>query len=218
LVIDRRRDADEAGFALVDLLVAVAIAGLAGSILVGLVAFVAHQGAETARRAREHEDLLAVERIMRIILADAPPFLPGAAPLSGIVGHEREVRVTSTGPPILGLPGATVFHLRGEPRGSASAVVLSFRDGEGRERRQVIAETTSDLAFAYLPGRAEPASAVWRSVWRAEDGPLAALRMSLGFGPVSTTRVVIIPIQADLPATCLRDPRQRGCTMGEPGG
>lgn len=206
---------EEAGFALVDLLVAVAVAGLAGSILVGLVAFLERQGGEMARRTREHEGLLALERVLRMLVAESPPFLPAAAPRSAIFGDEREVSVVSTGPPMLGLPKVTAFtmHLDGQ---DPPAVILAWRDEDGREQRETVVEAAPEVAFAYLPHAAGSTQAVWRSVWRAEDGPVSALRFSLRSSDRSP-RWVVIPIQADLPATCLRDPRQRGCAPGSGG-
>ncbi|MGO4571640.1 type II secretion system protein [Microvirga sp. 2TAF3] len=209
----RQHTADKAGFALVELLVAIAVAGLAGSILVGLLAFLERNSAETERRIREHESVLAVERILRILVAGAPAFVPGAPIRSGGFGNEREFTVLSVGPPILGLPRSAVFTLRREGQSAVSDIVLTWTDEGGEGRQEIVAQNISDSTFAYLPLQTNSPDATWRSRWRAEDGPLRALRLSLRFAPASIARVIVIPMQADFPATCLRNPRQIGCTL-----
>ncbi|KAB0264674.1 hypothetical protein [Microvirga brassicacearum] len=213
------RKINEAGFAVVDLLVAIAVAGLAGSILVGLVTFVERSRAETTRRDREHEGAAIVERVLRTLLDSAPPFVPGVPLRSAVAGDEQELTVTSSGLPIISLPQAAAFRLRREAERSRSDVVLTWVDDKGREQRTLLAEGVSELTLAYLPLERDPSKgptsrkATWRSQWRAGDGPLTALRLALRFGAASTPRVFVIPIEADLPAACLRNPRQTGCLL-----
>ncbi len=210
----RQRIAGQTGFALVELLVAVAVAGLAGSVLVGLVAFLDRNNAETTRRMREYEETLAVERVLRILLEGALPFVPGTSLRSGIVGDDQKLTVISMGPPILGLAQARPFTLRREARGSVSDLILVWVDEVGREQRELIAQDVVDFTFAYLPSTRASSAPLWKSWWRAEDGSLTAIRLALRFARAATSREVVIPIQADLPATCLRNPRQVGC-IGE---
>lgn len=211
--------AGQAGFALVDLLVAVAVAGLAGSMLVGLVTFVDRNHAETERRDREHEGAVVVERVLRLLLDGAPPFLPGAPLRSAVAGDEQELIVTSNGLSIMSLPQAAAFRLRREAGGSGSDVVLTWIDDNGEGQRALLAQGVSELRLAYLPLDLDPSKATtskqatWRSQWRAKDGPLSALRLALRSGQAPTPRVFVIPIEADLPATCLRNPRQAGCAL-----
>ncbi len=218
-MIAPRRTADEAGFALVDLLVSIAVAGLAGSILVGLVVFVEHDHAKSIRWEREREGAVVVERVLRLVIDNAPPFIPGAPLVSAIAGDEHEVTVISNGPPILNLPQAAAFRLRREAGVSGPDVVLTWFGDEEQEQRTLLAQAVSELALAYLPRGIDPLKGTvsrqmtWRSRWRPEDGPLAALRLELRFGPDSTPRVFVIPIESDLPAACLRHPRQAGCAL-----
>ena len=216
----RHQTNDEAGFALIDLLVAIAVTGLAGSVLVGLVAFVEHIRAETWRRDSEREGALVLERMVRLLIDNAPPFVVGTSSSSAIVGDKHAVALTSNGLPVISLPQAATFRLH---RGAGTAdkdVVLSWVDDAGQRQRAVLAHGVSELTFAYLPlGAASSKSrdsrqGAWRSQWRAEDGPLSALRMGVQFGPASPLRVFVIPIQADLPASCLRNPRQARCDRG----
>jgi hypothetical protein len=208
------RRTDMAGFALVDLLVAMAVAGLAGSILVGLVAFVERSNAATARRAQEHDGALAVERVLRIVMENADPFVPGTPVLAAIAGDDKEMVILSNGLPILGLPQAAAFRLRREEQVSGSPVTLSWADGEGRSRTEVLARHVSEFAVAYLPRRIQgPGDDAWRRRWSAQEGPLGAVRIRLRFVSASMARTFVIPVRADLPASCLRDARRAGCAV-----
>jgi hypothetical protein len=213
------RTAFEDGFALVDLLVAVAVAGLAGSILVGLLAFIERSHAETARRERDHGGAVVVERVLRILLESAPPFVSGMPLRSAVEGDENELIVISNGLPILSLPQAAAFRLRREAGDSGSDALLMWVDDKGQKQRMLLAQGATELALAYLPldiGLSQGTAsrkATWRSQWRAEDGPLTAVRLTLRSRSTSKPRVFVIPIEADLPATCLRNPRHIGCSQ-----
>ncbi|MEE1611416.1 type II secretion system protein [Microvirga sp. CF3016] len=214
----RHRAAGHAGFALVDLLVAIAVAGLAGSILVGLVAFVERNRAETSRRGSMHAEALILERVLRLLVDGAPPLVPGASPHSAVSGDENEVTVVSNGLPVMGLSQASAFRVRAEP-GNGTDVVLRWAEETGQPQRAVLAQGISELALAYLPLGAGPAKGrasgneAWRPRWDSQDGPLRALRLTVRFGPAYPAWVFVIPIEADLPAACLRNPRLGGCAL-----
>lgn len=204
---------ERAGFALVDLLVSIAVAGLAGSVLVGLVTFLERHVTESERRTREHEAVLVIERAMRSLISSASPFAPGMSPLSTVAGNEHEVTVVSTGLPILSLPRSSSFRVRQEG-GPVPKVILRWRSETGVEQQEVVLRNVTGLHFAYLPLEAKASGSRWRSQWRAEDGALSALRITMRLSPASAPRVIEIPVQADYPATCLRNARQIGCDAG----
>jgi hypothetical protein len=210
----RSRLADGAGFALVDLLVAMAVAGLAGSILVGLVAFVERSNAATVRRAQEHHGALAVERILRIFIDNAAPIIPGTPLLSTIAGDEKELIIMSNGPPIVGLPQAASFRLRREDHAALSQVMLSWTDEEGKQRNEPLARNVSAFTIAYLPRAEGRGAGNWQPRWSAQEGALNAVRVKLRFAGAPEARTFVIPILTDLPASCLRQTRQAGCTGG----
>lgn len=211
------RSHHEAGFTLVELLVAIAVAGLTGSILSGLVIFVEHARAEAIRRGNEREGSFVLERTIRLLIEGAPPFVPGNPLGSAVSGNENEVSVTSTGLPIMSLPQAATFRLRREPAASGSDVVLLWTDDTGQVQRTVLAHGVTEMTLAYLPYGANrlPDESVrkgrWYSQWRVERGRLSALRVAFRFGPASTSRVLMFSIEADFPAACLRNPQQGSC-------
>ncbi len=220
----RHRAADQAGFALVDLLVAMAVAGLAGAVLVGLVAFAERQQAGAIRREKEREGALVLERVLRLLVDGAPPFMAGASPSSTVVGDEREMTVVSTGLPVISLPQAAPFRLRREMRGAHADIVLSWVDDAGQAQRVILAQGVSDLTFSYLPFESDRSRdrdsrhEAWQARWRAEDGALTALRMVFRFESASAPWEIVIPFRANLPAACLRNPRQAGCVLEGAGG
>jgi prepilin-type N-terminal cleavage/methylation domain-containing protein len=207
----------EAAFTLIEMLIAIAIAAAAGSILAGLLTYFDRQRSETYRRMQEHKSILDVERIVRSVLVNAPPFLPGVLRRSAVTGGRREAWIVSSGPPALGLPRTVAFGLRLATQGSSQDLILSWPDEVGKERREVLAASVSELAFDYLSLRPDLMT-TWESQRTPEEGPLSALRLTLRFRSCAKTHVVVVPVDADLPVACLRDSRQIGCASGDEGG
>lgn len=208
-VIDR-----ESGFALVDLLTGIAVAGLAGSILVSLVAFVGRNNSDMEQRNREYAETFAVERILHTLVAGSASLLPGTSKASGIGGTEHTMEISSTGLPIFSYPRSTTFVLTQEAKGTGSGIILLWKDEVGQRRREIILRNASGLSFSYLPsGDGSPEAAGWRSHWRSEDGSLSAVKITFRTSSAPAIRTIVVPIHVSLPAFCLRNPRQPGCTV-----
>lgn len=212
---------DQHGFALIDLLVAIAVAGLAGSVLLGLVAFTHRHHAGVVHRGSVRDGALVLERVLRSLVSGAPPFLSGAPQRSGVSGDGQQITIISTGPSILNLSRETSFQLRREVGTFEGKVVLSWTDDTGTTQRVTLASGVSELMISYLSpettsgkGR-HPAGALWRSQWRPEDGALSALRFAFRLGPSLIRREIVIPFWPDLPTACLRNPRQAGCDLAD---
>jgi hypothetical protein len=195
------------------------VAGLAGSVLVGLVAFIQRHHAEAVRRESARDGALVVERALHSLISGAPPFLSGASQRSTISGDGQKIIIISTGPSILNLSRETSFQLRREGGTFDGNMVLSWIDDTGTTQRATLAHGVSELMISYLPpdntsikGR-HYAGALWRTQWRPEDGPLSALRFVFRLEPSSIRKEIVIPFWADLPTACLRNPQQDGCDL-----
>lgn len=203
----------DAGFALLDLLTGMAVAGLAASLLVGLVAFVGRNHSDVERRSREYTEILVMERILRTLVSGSPAFLPEASKVSAISGTEREIVIKSAGLPVLGYPRSTFYVLSQGRQKTGSNVTLRWKDENGEERQEVLLHNAFSFNLSYLPRGNGAMSLGWRSNWRAEDGILSAVRLTFQTMSVPAARTIVAPIYATLPATCLRKPRQVGCAV-----
>jgi len=214
----RCRNIDRAaGFALVDLLMAIVVAGLAGSVLIGLARFAEYSRVETTHREREHEGVLVLERMLRALVERAPSVFPGPSPKSSISGDEHEIQVMSNGLPAIGLPQLSAFHLRRDVGRAGSDAVLSWVDDARQVHRKILAQDIAELTFAYLPRVLDrlkgtiSGTQAWQPRWHADDGQLSALRLVIRFKQEAMPWIVVIPIEADLSVACLRNSQQAGC-------
>jgi type II secretory pathway component PulJ len=204
----------EAGFTLLDVLVALVVAGLAGSILIGLVSFVDRTSARVSTKMQMTEGLLAVKQIFLSLNQQA--FSPSFNDPSGSRprGTEAEFSIRTQGPRILGLDRATVFHLASKPAGNSEQLILTWQDpGTSVEHREVILPDVEEAVFAYLGREKASETRTWRSSWQANDAQLEAVRLSVRTRTMRAPIDIVAPVRATLPSACLRNPRHPGCPL-----
>jgi hypothetical protein len=207
----------EGGFALLDVLVALAVAGLAGSVLAGLVAFADRDAHETGARSAAHDSLLAADRILRLLTEDAHALLPNDPANSRPHGTESEFTTVSLGPRVFGLDQPARFSLRVEGGSDKKALVLAWRDpASGQDHREAVtgALETGSLKYFGQPKGADARR--WLPSWKASDGQLEAIRLTIRPAASRSVTELVVPLRAHLPAACLRDPRLAGCERNMP--
>lgn len=202
------------GFALVDILVALAVAGLAGSTLVGLVAFVGRQQQEALRREHMQDSTIAARLILQTLLSEAPALAQGGQRGTGLRGTDEEFVISSLGSQVLGLDHPVPFTLRTETVGAEKNLVLSWTSGaSGPEHREKVAEGYREAEFSFF-GRSTPSDQpIWRSRWVESESRLEAVRLRMHFDHMSSTTEIVVPVAADFPAACLRNPRLPDCPL-----
>lgn len=204
------------GFALVDVLVALTVAGLAGSALVGLVSFVGRQGQEAARREHMQDGTMAARRILQTLLSEAPALPQTGQRETGIRGTEAELIVASLGPQVLGLNHPATFTLRAEDAGIRTNLTLSWTaQAGGPEHRESVAEGYREAQFSYLGRAGRADQPTWRAQWTGGESRLEAVRLRVRFDNTAAATEIIVPIAADYPAACLRNPRLAGCPLAD---
>jgi type II secretory pathway pseudopilin PulG len=203
----------DGGFTLLDVLVTVALAGLIGSVLLGLAAYGERQRREAGIRRDERQSLLILERTVRTVVSQAPAFIPGKPPLSPVSGDAHEATIRALGLPIFGLSQDTPLRLRR----NGSDVMLSWADANG-EHRAILARGVDNFSLRYLPRFDDKNTPAWRTDWRTEDGPLSALSFSVRFAASDVAQEAIVPVEAQVPPACLRDGRLPGCAGASAGG
>lgn len=205
---------DQKGFALVDVLVALTIAGLAGSVMIGLIAFVGHQTFNLDRKAQIRSGFLSVDLTLRS-LAEHAYLLDGAG--TGPHGSPDEFFVISEGPPILLLSRSTAFTLKREKQVDTEQLVLIWRDQKTKqERHEVVMQDLKSVSFSYFGKPIGSDSPAWHSSWSARAGHLEAVRLSLRTSSMQSEMEFMAPIRSQVSVSCLRDPAQRQCATELP--
>jgi hypothetical protein len=205
----------ESGFTLLDMLVALIIAGFAGSILVGLVAYVDKSAARSRIEIQESDSLLALQQILASLGQEAFSPDPRDPEGSRLRGDETGFSIRCLGPRILGLDRPALFRLEKETAGEMSRLVLAWRDPEtNEEHREVVARDVEHVAFGYFGKNAGSDTRTWYPTWQpSEPGP-EAIQATIKLRSMRATVEIVIPLRAGLPAVCLRNPRHPGCLRG----
>jgi type II secretory pathway pseudopilin PulG len=195
------------GFALVDVLVALAIAGLAGSIMMGLVAFVRHQTSSLDQQAQIRSGLLSVDRTFRA-LGEHAYFVSDAGS-----GSPDEFTVITEGPAILQLPYPIPFTLKREKDNDATDnLVLLWRDPKTKqERHEIVMPGVKSIAFSYFSASTGSTNAAWRLSWHRGDQPPQSIRLIVKPAFMRDSVEFVIPLRSQVSVSCLRDPVQRHC-------
>ncbi|NIX78436.1 hypothetical protein [Microvirga terricola] len=198
------------GFALVDVLVALTIAGLATSILVGLVAFADRTKQNIREEAQLTEDITAIDAVLRT-LAEEPTSM-SATETNRPHGDPTEFSVPTTGPRILNQSQPVLFKLRSEDIDAQRRIVLIWRDAAtGQERLEGLSSLFKSATFSYFGQRSGSEDHAWYPSWRPNSGRLEAVRLTLSAASLHNEIELIVPLRGDVPLDCLRKPHQAAC-------
>jgi len=204
------------GFALVDVLVALAITALAGAVLVGLLGFTQRSLQTSRELTRSIERIAAISRLLQTLTEEAYSVRAPGRGISLPHGTAREFSITTTGPRVLDLPQPVSFTLRSETVGENSRMVLQWIDpATGQEHREAIGERLEHAEFSYFGRHDGSAEHSWYPAWANGSGHLEALKLTIkssaAFAPID----LIVPLRGDLAVQCVRNPYQPGCTLNE---
>ena len=175
-----------AGFTLVEVLVAVAVAGVA---------------------------VAAVAGVMRDVVGGALPDVR-ADRGEALPGTPTSLTLLTRGPAILLFDRPRPMTLQIVQAGETADLVLAWADAEtGEARREVVLEGARGLTFAYFGGRGA-APAVWQGGWRwprlLPKGVLLRVDLPALGPPVD----IVVRTTAELPQACLAMPHEPACRRG----
>lgn len=207
-----------AGFTLVEVLVALAIAALAVASLVHVVRDAFDLDGHLVAQARRADATATLFTLVDTLLATTAYEVPaeaggvsgaGPAPPS-VTGTEDAVTIWSRGPAVLGLSDRIPFTLAQESADDgAGPVVLRWRSPEGAVEIEPVLAAQS-LRFRY-GGTAEGGTILWQDQW---SGPVAALsRIEVSIADAVTGRrsSMTAAVRPLLPRICARQPMTKGC-------
>jgi prepilin-type N-terminal cleavage/methylation domain-containing protein len=210
------RGAEAAGFALVEVLVAIAIAGLIGSTLVGSIAFFEQRRRDRERQDNIHQAVFAVDHLLRAVMDSAEPDLESRPQGTNVEGTAKRLAILSKGPPIMLLDRPLRLEFEVESH-AGLAIVQSWQEpADGLPHRELVAAGFEAIAFAYLGKSPATGVSAWRPEWSRDMGSAQAVRVSLR--PVGATMSfdIVVPIRAEVASACLRKPNQPACPFNQP--
>ncbi|MBV9863382.1 MAG: hypothetical protein JO267_14685 [Alphaproteobacteria bacterium] len=174
-----RRAPGQSGFLLLELLVALALAGLVGLLLVNGVRLAALGLDRLSAHADRLEDRRAVEDLLRRLLAEAVP-LPVVADQRSFIGRPASLRfVTLAGD---AGPGLYRIDLDLEARGGERDLVLTRRladpSAQPGLQRSVLLHRVASFGLAYYGAMAPNEAPAWHEAWDSMSYPPSLVRVT----------------------------------------
>jgi type II secretory pathway pseudopilin PulG len=198
----------ESGFALIDVLVGLAVLGLVGSLLTGILSLAVGQQKNAAEIQRVGEASLGVYRLLQILAEQAVSVRDGPVGWHSVRGKSDELVLTSMGPPVLALGSPARFSLRREKSRRGYDLVMSWEDPISRQvRSEVVLADVAETSFSYF----NASDGRWSSAAGLRSGRIGAVRLVVRFGRDDSTLDLVAPLPAKLPASCAADPTSADC-------
>jgi general secretion pathway protein J len=219
---DRRDPAGEAGFTLVEALVAITILSLLGLLIMTALRFgiKAWERGDTIS-AQINEGLQVQSLLRRLLGAAAPRFVPqpGGKGYVDFVGHPESVSFISDPPRSLDRGGRLLMTLSIDQEGGRPDFILSTRPELGAfaygtaQSKRLLLPSVEAVSFRYFGAQQRGASAQWHSSWDKQIALPELVRIELRFLPGAPgfwPETVIAP-RIDVDVSCSYDTLTQGC-------
>lgn len=216
-----RRDA-EAGFTLVELLVALALFSLLCSLLFGNVQFGMKAWQYGAAHSEQADHTMVVQTLLRRILEEAYPLFVANDPTQPHVdfdGNEKSLGFLSTAPIAAGAGGRYRFVVTTDQHGARTDLVLTSRPelADGLDRslitRTALVTDVERVEFFYFGAAPSDRAAQWHSTWTQQSAMPQLVRIRARFHPGDSRPwpdLVVAPrISADV--GCVYDTLSKRC-------
>jgi len=213
----------EAGYTLVELLIAMGLLALVGALMTSSLEF----GTRVSRQAQSELDNLDEMGTIREFLVNqigqAYPFVDETAsdPPSPLEGRDDALTfIAPLAEPWTqgGLYRFTFYLALGRNGRSLNLAWTPLTRGTGNPRTTlgavdtVLIDGLADLKFAYLKRGDRESKGVWRSTWLDKEELPDLVRITVGFDDDDVSWPdLIVPLVIDADASCLYDPVSRRC-------
>ena len=207
----RERQAGDAGFTLVEMIVALAILGLILGLLGSAANLLRGTGDRVAERAVALADLALVSGLLQERLGDAVAVDVGPAGrlVSGFDGRPKAARFLTLSPGFVAGEPLVAMAIGMAPAGglelvraeiAASEPGFAALDLPGRAERRDLAADVTGLRLSYF-GRKDGAAAAWHPTWQDQARLPRAVQLELDHRRLDLPPV-IVPIRQSLGTRC----------------
>jgi general secretion pathway protein J len=214
--------ADEAGFTVVEVLVAFTLFSLLSVLVVGSLRF----GVKSWERSNEHgsrlDETIHAQALLRRLIGTAYPSfvtLPSGAGYVDFEGDSGSVTFLAEGPMSLDYSGRLRFTLSTDQHNGQTNIMLSSRpelehaEGSTLFARRTLLSKVEGLAISYFGVKRGGGPAQWHEEWRREREPPEMLRIKVKFasGDTGAWSDVIIRPRVEADVSCVYDLLAKRC-------
>ena len=203
----------KAGFALIDVLVTLAVIGLIASALTGLLRFSVQNLLYIENLKNKNEEFTVAQRLLRALLEGVPSFVSNDRRQPVIRGTNSAIQIWSSGPPILAFNNPHLLSLTVEKRSEKRAMVLQWTAQDHAQRSETIISDIADLQFEYFLTESsdKDRKRKWITTLPVPPYHVQAVKMKLQLSEPRTEMVFIYSVLTTMPHACTADPGQFGC-------
>lgn len=219
----RRRDrAGEAGFTLLELLVALALFGLLSVALFGSIRFGMAAWTRGTMRADQVDQILHAQNLLRGLIEDAYPLFMPAVPAGGQVdfdGTHQSLDFLAPTPIARSIGGKSRFRITIARRAEAADLVLTstaelaWPEHATQPITAVLLAGIRDAQFAYFGVTRTDRAPAWHAVWQGQTTlpQLLRLRVRLADGDTRMWPELLVAPRITADVSCVFDPLTNRC-------
>lgn len=222
LALAEHRSSDEAGFTLVELLVALALFSLLSVLLFDNVRFGLHAWQYGSARAEHFERSLVSQELLRRIIGNIYPMLVTDGGVQSWVdfdGSKEAVSFLGDAPIVAGGAGRFLLKIFVERQESRTDLVMSARpelanpQDSSMTTKTILLPDIDHVELSYFGGAAAERNVKWQDDWkRRTDMPtLVRIRVALRSGDARSWPDLVIAPRITADVSCIYDQMTKRC-------
>lgn len=202
----RRR---QAGYSLIEVLVALAVAAAVMTALSDVMALSGRMQARAMQESETREAMGGISRVVTALIHGLPVEAPQAERPS-LVGTATSISVQTFGPTALGLDAFAPFELAVTETAGRSSLALTWRQRQSDQaQRETVANINGTVSFSYR--RRSAGSEDWETEWRESIRLLDAVRVEIKTPNGTASHTETFPVTPWNSAACSGDNGFRSC-------
>ena len=215
------RTGAQAGFTLMELLVAITLLSLLSLVLTSSLRFSLTAWARGADHADRTDQSLLVQDFLRRAIADAYPYFLSTDPTRGghvdFAGRADSLQILTLAPRAQGAVGRMRLELLVERTPArtdlVAASVPELAAGATERSRKILIPNVEDVTLSYFGRKRSDKEATWHAVWSGEPAlpQLVRIKVALPSGDTRAWPELVIAPRIAADVSCVYDPLTKLC-------